>query len=71
MILETSTCNWGRCFEAESLELPKLFGNNIDEHIKTIARQQIDTYSKLMTHLAIEAIPEMPGEFSFEPGWTK
>lgn len=57
--------------KVENLELPRLVGNNIDEHITHIARQQTDVYSKLMTHFSFAEVPEMPSEFSFEPGWTK
>lgn len=58
-------------YKVEKLELPKLTGSNIDEHIRNIARQQTEAYSKLMTHFTISGIPEIPAEFAMEPGWVK
>ena len=53
------------------LELPKLSGDNIDEHIRNIARKQTDVYARLMSVFSMQNIPEIPREFCFKPGWTR
>ncbi len=54
------------------IRLPKLLGENIEEHFKIIAHKYTDKYVKIMSMLiSINELPEMPTTFNFSPGWTK
>lgn len=59
----------GKAFE--ELELPKLHGKNIDEHIQSIAFEQLGPYLKLLNYFSNQHLPEVPTSFKFEPGWTR
>ncbi|RNA01849.1 DNA polymerase subunit gamma-1 [Brachionus plicatilis] len=55
----------------EELELPKIAGRNIDEHIHSIADDQINTYLRYLNLFSNQRIPPIPSSFKFEPGWTR
>lgn len=56
----------------DKIKLPKLLGENIDEHFRTIGHKYTDRYVKIISMLtSVEKLPEMPSKFNFEPGWTK
>lgn len=57
--------------DIEHLELPKLSGENIEEHIRNIASKQIEDYTRLMSIFSMQNIPKIPTEFAFKSGWTK
>lgn len=42
------------------LTLPKLKGDNIEEHFLNIAKDQVEPYQKLIESIVMSAIPEMP-----------
>ncbi|XP_077988587.1 DNA polymerase subunit gamma-1-like [Glandiceps talaboti] len=52
-------------------KLPELYGNNIDEHFRFLAKQQSEEYLKLAEKLAQAELPEMPTEWVYQKGWTK
>lgn len=54
-----------------NMSLPKLLGSNIDEHFKTIARQQSKPYFELSEQLSSTILPPMPEEWAFVSGWSK
>lgn len=55
----------------DELELPKLNGQNINEHINNISYEQAKTYLKLLNYFSNQRLPQIPTSFKFEPGWTK
>lgn len=55
----------------EGLQIPKLFGANLDEHFKIIASQQSDKYVRIISNLIASEIPTMPKNWSFKQGWTR
>lgn len=57
--------------DVANLKLPKLKGNNIEEHIMIIANTIKNKYYKFFCRLASSDIPEMPTNFEFSPGWTR
>ncbi len=57
--------------DIDYIELPKLLGQNIDEHFLNIGRKQLDKYLRLISQLANSEIPSMPNNFNFSSGWTK
>jgi DNA polymerase gamma 1 len=57
--------------DIEYIELPKLMGQNIEEHFLNIGRKQLDKYLKLISQFANSDLPSMPKNFNFSPGWTK
>jgi DNA polymerase gamma 1 len=57
--------------DIDYIELPKLLGQNIDEHFLTIGRKQVDKYLRLISQFANSEIPPMPKSFNFSNGWTK
>lgn len=46
--------------ENVNLTLPKLKGENIEEHFYKIAKQQIEPYEKLIATIVNSKIPKMP-----------
>lgn len=55
-----------------NLELPKLIGENIDDHFRKIAQRQIDGYLALLNNLySLPFLPPKPKEWSFTKGWTR
>lgn len=46
--------------EDVGLILPKLAGDNIEEHFLNIAKQQVEPYQKLISSIVTAEIPEMP-----------
>jgi hypothetical protein len=57
--------------DISDIELPKLYGSNLDEHFRYIARQQSAFYHKLMNMFINQTLPRMPENFEHRPGWTK
>lgn len=54
-----------------SFKLPKLQGNDIDEHFHNIAERQITDYVKFLNQLKDTTLPPRPKEWCFHKGWTK
>lgn len=52
------------------LKIPKLKGNNIEEHFYTIAKEQSEPYSLLIDSLVSMNFPKPPGKWTFKPGWV-
>ena len=53
------------------LQLPKLYGKNIDDHFRNLALQQVADYKELAMRLVQSSIPPLPPEWSKQKGWTK
>ena len=53
------------------LKLPKLQGEDIEDHFFTIANNQIRDYLILIEDLVQSAIPKFPTTWQFQKGWTK
>uniref|UniRef100_A0A4W6EBV9 DNA polymerase subunit gamma-1 n=1 Tax=Lates calcarifer TaxID=8187 RepID=A0A4W6EBV9_LATCA len=53
------------------LKLPKMYGKNIDEHFRTLARIQSLPYLEAATKLHLAELPPMPQEWKWEVGWTR
>uniref|UniRef100_UPI00398F448B DNA polymerase subunit gamma-1 n=1 Tax=Pristiophorus japonicus TaxID=55135 RepID=UPI00398F448B len=53
------------------LQLPKMYGSNIDEHFRTLAQKQSFPYLEAANELLQCDLPEMPAEWTWAVGWTK
>ncbi|XP_038670782.1 DNA polymerase subunit gamma-1 [Scyliorhinus canicula] len=53
------------------LQLPKIYGSNIDEHFRIIAQKQSLPYLEAANELLQCDLPEMPSEWTWAVGWTK
>ncbi|XP_068622933.1 DNA polymerase subunit gamma-1, mitochondrial [Battus philenor] len=53
------------------LQLPKLEGNDIEEHFNNIGEQQSAPYRKLLKKLAVSKLPPLPKKWSRKEGWSK
>ncbi|XP_069767303.1 DNA polymerase subunit gamma-1 isoform X2 [Narcine bancroftii] len=53
------------------LQLPRLYGSNIDEHFRTLAQKQSFPYLEAANELVRYDLPEMPMEWTWAIGWTK
>lgn len=53
------------------LELPKMYGKNIDEHFRVLAEKQSLPYLEAANKLQLAELPPMPQEWSWEVGWTR
>ncbi|KAJ8304120.1 hypothetical protein KUTeg_017703 [Tegillarca granosa] len=51
--------------------LPELIGDNIDEHFRKLATDQVSDYIKIADDLVSCSVPERPNSWVFEAGWTK
>nr|XP_002125927.3 DNA polymerase subunit gamma-1-like [Ciona intestinalis] len=67
---------WGK--EQESLPdydvtLPKLYGNNVNEHFENVASEQSRPYREALNKLVKNELPNMPGldDWVDQPGWTR
>ncbi|XP_030586921.1 DNA polymerase subunit gamma-1 [Archocentrus centrarchus] len=54
-----------------NLKLPKMYGKNIDEHFRILAKTQNLPYLVAATQLQLAELPPMPQEWSWEVGWTR
>jgi len=57
--------------EDVQLQLPSLYGNNINDHFHQIASQQLDPYMKLINKMLEAQLPSPPYEWSMVEGWTR
>lgn len=53
------------------LKLPKLYGENLDEHFREIAVRQSCEYRENAQIIAQCFIPKTPKKWVFQPGWVK
>lgn len=53
------------------LKLPKMYGKNVNEHFRTLAKTQSLPYLEAATNLQQAQLPPMPQEWSMEVGWTQ
>ncbi|XP_078097437.1 DNA polymerase subunit gamma-1 [Mustelus asterias] len=53
------------------LQLPNMYGNNIDEHFRTLAQKQNLPYLEAANELLQCDLPKMPSEWTWAVGWTK
>ncbi|XP_048418608.2 DNA polymerase subunit gamma-1 [Stegostoma tigrinum] len=53
------------------LQLPKMYGSNIDEHFCILAQKQSLPYLEAAHELVQCDLPEMPTEWTWAVGWTK
>ncbi|XP_062998741.1 DNA polymerase subunit gamma-1 isoform X2 [Elgaria multicarinata webbii] len=53
------------------LELPQMYGANIDEHFRILAQKQSFPYLEAAKGLLQCEIPPMPPEWAWEAGWTQ
>ncbi|XP_068131310.1 DNA polymerase subunit gamma-1 [Hyperolius riggenbachi] len=53
------------------LELPRMYGNNIEEHFRILAQKQSFPYLEAANDLLQSQIPAMPQEWAWQTGWTK
>ncbi|KAH0620033.1 hypothetical protein JD844_014545 [Phrynosoma platyrhinos] len=53
------------------LQLPHMYGSNIDEHFRILAQKQSLPYLEAAKELLQCKIPPMPPEWAWEVGWTQ
>lgn len=57
--------------EYASIPLPPLYGQNIDDHFRTLALQQLKPYESHADGLKDCVLPLRPKTWLLKPGWTK
>ncbi len=65
---------WGKeatTLPETALTLPRIHGNNLDEHFRTIARAQGQPYLDLAMRLLRAKLRPMPSQWSLEEGWIR
>ncbi|KAM8972300.1 DNA polymerase subunit gamma-1 [Pelodytes ibericus] len=53
------------------LQLPVMYGNNIEEHFQILAQKQNFPYLEAANDLLQCQLPDMPQEWAWQAGWTK
>uniref|UniRef100_A0A668AFW9 DNA polymerase subunit gamma-1 n=1 Tax=Myripristis murdjan TaxID=586833 RepID=A0A668AFW9_9TELE len=53
------------------LKLPRMYGKNIDEHFRVLAKTQSLPYLEAAIQLQQASLPPMPQEWAWEVGWTR
>ncbi|XP_075431286.1 DNA polymerase subunit gamma-1 isoform X2 [Ascaphus truei] len=53
------------------LQLPKMYGSNIEEHFQILAQKQSLPYLEAANDLLQCQLPAMPHEWAWQTGWTK
>ncbi|KAM4749032.1 DNA polymerase subunit gamma-1 [Rhinophrynus dorsalis] len=53
------------------LQLPKMYGSNIEEHFQILAQKQSFPYLEAANALLQCHLPAMPQEWAWQTGWTK
>lgn len=53
------------------LELPHMYGDNIDEHFRILAQKQSLPYLEAASLLQLSQLPTMPQSWAWEVGWTR
>ncbi|XP_030281150.1 DNA polymerase subunit gamma-1 [Sparus aurata] len=53
------------------LNLPRMYGKNIDEHFRILAQKQSLPYLEAANKLQLAELPPMPQEWNWEVGWTR
>lgn len=53
------------------LELPRMYGSNIEEHFRILAQKQNLPYLEAANELLQCHIPDLPQEWAWQAGWTK
>lgn len=56
--------------EDVTLKLPKLLGENVEEHFYHIAKEQSEPYRVLLETLIDTDYPQPPAKWSLKPGWV-
>ncbi|XP_048583688.1 DNA polymerase subunit gamma-1-like isoform X2 [Nematostella vectensis] len=65
---------WGKTKSAArdvDMTLPPLLGENIDDHFRTIARQQSKAYYDMSQDIASSSLPSVPDMWEFRAGWCR
>ncbi len=57
--------------QIKNLQLPRIHGNNIDEHFMHIGYKLNNKYFKLLACLSSSNLPDKPANFELSPGWTR
>lgn len=57
--------------EYANIPLPPLYGQNIDDHFRTLALQQLKPYESHADGLKDCVLPLRPKNWLLKPGWTK
>ncbi|XP_057693196.1 DNA polymerase subunit gamma-1 isoform X2 [Corythoichthys intestinalis] len=65
---------WGKetsLLQEVELKLPKMYGDNIDEHFRVLAQKQSLPYLEAAAELQQAELPPMPQEWTWQVGWTR
>ncbi|XP_061138423.1 DNA polymerase subunit gamma-1 isoform X1 [Syngnathus typhle] len=65
---------WGKetaLLQDIELKLPKMYGDNIDEHFRVLAQKQSLPYLEAAAALQQAELPPMPQEWTWQVGWTR
>ncbi|XP_039579192.1 DNA polymerase subunit gamma-1 isoform X1 [Passer montanus] len=53
------------------LQLPRMYGDNLDEHFRLLAQKQSLPYLEAAEGLLRCRLPPRPGQWAWQPGWTR
>ncbi|NWU34451.1 DPOG1 polymerase, partial [Hylia prasina] len=53
------------------LQLPRMYGDNIDEHFRLLAQKQSLPYLEAANELLRCELPPLPEQWAWKPGWTR
>lgn len=53
------------------LQLPRMYGDNIDEHFRILAQKQSLPYLEAANELLQCELPPMPAQWAWQLGWTR
>ncbi|XP_019749565.1 DNA polymerase subunit gamma-1 isoform X3 [Hippocampus comes] len=65
---------WGKetaLLQEVELKLPKMYGDNIDEHFRVLAQKQSLPYLEAAAELQQADLPPLPQEWTWQVGWTR
>ncbi|KAJ7409414.1 DNA polymerase subunit gamma-1 [Willisornis vidua] len=65
---------WGRetsTLPDVDLRLPRMYGDNIDEHFRLLAQKQSLPYLEAANKLLRCELPPLPPQWAWQPGWTR
>lgn len=57
--------------EDVKLDLPSLHGDNVDDHFRWIADEQLKPYLRLIKNMLTAELPPIPTQWAMTKGWTR
>ncbi|XP_073985436.1 DNA polymerase gamma, catalytic subunit tam isoform X2 [Rhodnius prolixus] len=70
-LMNNNLCKQQEAVSEIDITLPKLAGNNVEEHFWNIGNEQAGPYKELVLEFIKQGIPKAPKEWLLQKGWTK